>query len=269
MTQPTLSVLDSSGTPRVINTANPNGQTTAANSLPVVLASDQTLPLPAGAATNASLVTIGNTQHTDLQALLTAVGITNTNVTALTASQHADLLDLLSTVDMTNAGVATLTASQHADLQALLTAIGATNTGVAALTIAQHADLVAILTAIGVTNTSLASLTTAQHADLVALLAKVPGLPTGSNEVDRSGSTAVANTAQSIMAANAARKYFELQNLDATNTLYFRKDGNPAVVGAVGTFALMAGALYSGQATGSVSVVSTASGHKFSAVEVG
>lgn len=42
MAQPTLSVLDAVGATKTINTTNPNGQATAANSQPVVLASDQT-----------------------------------------------------------------------------------------------------------------------------------------------------------------------------------------------------------------------------------
>jgi glutamate/tyrosine decarboxylase-like PLP-dependent enzyme len=92
-------------------------------------------------------------------------------------------------------------------------------------------------------------------------------LPTGAGETDRSGSITAGGTAQTIMAANAARKYFELQNLDASNALYFRKDGSPAVVGASGSFALTAGGFYSGQSTGAVSVIGATTGQKFSAVE--
>jgi hypothetical protein len=125
MSQPFLSVLDAGGTARTIFTANPNGQANAANSQPVVLASDQALPLPVGAATDAS--------------------ITNA------------------------AGV--------------------------------------------------------NHADLVAVQNKLAVLPTGAAETDRSGSIAAGGTAQVAMAANAARKYFEMQNLDGSNVLYFRKDG--------------------------------------------
>lgn len=41
MPQPTLQVLDATSAPVTVNTINPNGQTTAANSQPVVLATDQ------------------------------------------------------------------------------------------------------------------------------------------------------------------------------------------------------------------------------------
>ena len=54
---PTIQVTQGTGT--TINTLPPAGQNSAAESLPVVLASDQTLPLPSGAATSA-LQTTGN-----------------------------------------------------------------------------------------------------------------------------------------------------------------------------------------------------------------
>ena len=103
-------------------------------------------------------------------------------------------------------------------------------------------------------------------------LANVP-LPTGGDETNRSGTATTANQAQTIMVANAGRKYFELQNLSATDFLWFRKDGSPAGVAAIGSVALApasatsVGGFYSGQATGAVSVASVTAGHPFSAVE--
>lgn len=123
MTQPTLSVLDSTGATRVINTANPNGQATATNSQPVVLASDQTLPLPTGAATNTAVTSFATANHTDLQALLTAIGVTNTDLTALTTAQHTDLAAILAkmvTGAATDANATAIGNTLHADLQALI-----------------------------------------------------------------------------------------------------------------------------------------------------
>ena len=54
MPQPTLIVVDGTGAQQTINTINPNGQATSANSNPVVLASDSTLPAQA-----VSLITDG------------------------------------------------------------------------------------------------------------------------------------------------------------------------------------------------------------------
>lgn len=71
MVQPSIQVLDAVGTPQTIKTINPNGQDTAANSQPVVLASDQTLPLPTGAATSA-LQTTGNTALGSIDTKLTS-----------------------------------------------------------------------------------------------------------------------------------------------------------------------------------------------------
>ena len=48
MTQPTILVKDANSTNQTVNTINPNGQTTAANSQPVVLASDQVSSISQG-----------------------------------------------------------------------------------------------------------------------------------------------------------------------------------------------------------------------------
>lgn len=111
------------------------------------------------------------------------------------------------------------------------------------------------------------------RAAAVPVSAAAMPLPTGSGETNRSGNVTTANQAQTIMAANAGRKYFELQNLSSTDFLWFRKDGQPAGVAATGSFALApasstsVGGFYSGQSTGAVSVVSVTAGHPFSAVE--
>jgi hypothetical protein len=240
MTQPTLSVLDSAGVQRTINTANPNGQATAANSLPVVLASDQVLPLAVGAATDANITAIGTTQHTDLVAILTKL-VSNPATDANLSSSAA----------------------------AIVTAIATMDTDLQALTVAQHTDLSAILgklTSGSATDANMTAIGATTHTDLTALLTKVPTLPTGASETNRAVTT-VANTAIQLMAANPNRKYFELQNLSTTTPLYFRKDGTNAAANTPGTFSLAPGAFYSGQSVGSISIISTIANHPFTAVE--
>jgi len=350
MTQPTLAVTDANNVKQTIFTANQNGQANLANSQPVALASDTVLPLPIGAATEATLLALKTAQHTDLQALLTAVGVTNSDLVALTTAQHvdltalvtkivaggatdanvsafastnhADLVGIATAIGITNTDLIAMTsanhndmvnllarlvtggatdaminavgATNHADAQALLTAIGATNTAVATLATAnhtdltgvlakmvagaatdanltaigtvQHADLVSIVAAIGVTNADIVAAMAANHTDLTALINKVPVLPSGTGEIDHSGTIAVAGTAQTIMQTNTFRKYFELQNLDPATPLWFRKDGLSATIGP-GSLSLAAGGFYSGQSIGAVSIISTLAGHQFTALE--
>lgn len=88
----TITVKDATGNNQTINTINPNGLTTAANSQPVVIASDQaavpvsvaSLPLPAGSATaalqttaNSSLATIATNTGTSATAALQTTGNTS------------------------------------------------------------------------------------------------------------------------------------------------------------------------------------------------
>ena len=64
----TILVKDANGTNQTAALVASTGQTTAANSLPVVLASDQTLPLPTGAATAAGVAAVVTALGTPLQA---------------------------------------------------------------------------------------------------------------------------------------------------------------------------------------------------------
>jgi hypothetical protein len=296
MTQPTISVLDSGGVAHTINTTNSNGQAASADSQSVVLASDQTLPLPAGASTDAKLTSIGNTNHADLQALLAKVpslptgAASDANLTSIGNTNHIDLQAIATAVNVTNNDLAALLLktvdgaatdenltefanANHTDLAAILAKLvanPATDANASSIGNTLHSDLVALLNKAvpvgGSTDANMTAIGATNHADLLALLAKVPSLPTGASETNRNVTT-VANTAVQLMPANANRKYFELQNLSTTAPLYFRKDGNVAAVNGAGTFMLAPGGFYSGQSTGAVSIISTIANHSFSAVE--
>ena len=125
------------------------------------------------------------------------------------------------------------------------------------------------------TDTQLRAGAVTVHVDNQPTQIQVSNFPaTAGAETNRSGNVATANQALTIMAANAGRKYFELQNLSLTDFLWFRKDGQPAAVNSPGSFALgpasstSVGGFYSGSSTSAVSVVSVTAGHPFSAVEV-
>lgn len=93
--------------------------------------------------------------------------------------------------------------------------------------------------------------------------------------VDRSGTIAVANTAQVLAVANTSRQGLELQNMD-TGTLeglWYNPTG-VAVVGGVGSFELAAagGPQFPGGfakiiTSNQVSIIATTAGHKFTAIE--
>lgn len=94
---------------------------------------------------------------------------------------------------------------------------------------------------------------------------------------DRSGTVAAGGTSQALMAANAARQGWTLQNIDYTNTgeaLWYNPTGGAAGVGTPGSFALAAGssiAFPGGAAQGvtsnAINVVAATTGHKYSAIE--
>jgi hypothetical protein len=109
MTFPTATVTP--GTGLTINTLPNAGQTTAANSLPVVLASDQALALPTGASTaanqatgNTALATINTTLGTPMQATggsVTANAGTNLNTSALALETGGNLAAILTKLGAT------------------------------------------------------------------------------------------------------------------------------------------------------------------------
>jgi len=204
-----------------------------------------------GGATDVNLTTIGRTNHNDLVAVKDATTAVGTKIPNVGKKAASGSLPVVLATDTT-----------------LPLPIGAaTEDTLAALKLEHHDDLVALLAALNLTHADLAHLTEVQQAGVQALLNKSVTLPTGAAETNRSGTVAAANTAQTIMAANPARKYFELQNLDASVTLWFRKDGGAAVAGAPGTLSLAPGAFYSGQAVGAVSIISSLVNHPFTAVE--
>lgn len=187
------------------------------------------------------------------------------------AEGHSESGESRPTNGATEDTLALFKAAQHTDSQALLAklTLGATEDTIAAFKVAQHTDsqaLLAKLTA-GAKEETLAALRVDQHVDLQALLTKLTLLTAGTEETDRSGSIPTANTAKVIMPANPARKYFELQNLDAAATLWFRKDGTAAAINAPGNLSLAPGGFYSGQAVGAVSAISALAGHKYTALE--
>jgi hypothetical protein len=128
MAQPTLTVKDAFSANILINTINPNGQATAANSGPVVIASDQSkIPVTLQ---NASAVAIGSLgTGTGVEGLLVAAGATefffstaNSSTAQLAAAAtftgaiesiiNAQAISLLVTSDQTG----TLTLKQYIDL---------------------------------------------------------------------------------------------------------------------------------------------------------
>jgi hypothetical protein len=204
-----------------------------------------------GGATDANMTTIGRTTNSHLAAVKDATTAMSAKIPVLGVTASENSLPVVLATDQTLP----------------LPSGAATEDTLSALKAAQHIDLLAVLSAVNVTHADLVALTANQHADLTALLNKQSTLPTGSPEVDRSGTIAAANVAQTAMAANALRKYFELQNLDSAVSLWFRKDSGVAAVGAPGSLSLAPGGFYTGQSTGALSVASTLAGHKYTALE--
>lgn len=107
----TISVLDSTGATQTVAKVVATGSTTSANSLPVVIASDQaavpvsaaTLPLPTGAATAAGVAAIVTALGTPAQAggAVTVAGV----ATAANQTSGAQLLQLVSSTAQATAGI--------------------------------------------------------------------------------------------------------------------------------------------------------------------
>ena len=77
MAQPTLAVLDKDSLPVTIFTINPNGSTTAANSQPVVIASDQgTIPVSNASGATSANQTTSNASLSSIDTKLTSVATT-------------------------------------------------------------------------------------------------------------------------------------------------------------------------------------------------
>jgi hypothetical protein len=93
---------------------------------------------------------------------------------------------------------------------------------------------------------------------------------------DASGTVTAANTAQTILAANAAMIEYRLQNLSLTHSLYFRDSGGNAVILAPGSFGLSPGSgagtlqapggTVQSDAPAGLSVISGLAGHPYSLV---
>jgi hypothetical protein len=91
--------------------------------------------------------------------------------------------------------------------------------------------------------------------------------------VDCSGAIATGGTAQTVFGTASGRQGFQIQNLDTTEPLWISITGT-AVAGAVGSFALAAGATTTFAGVGSyyspfgfntaLSVVAATTAHKFS-----
>lgn len=103
----------------------------------------------------------------------------------------------------------------------------------------------------------------------VAVTSAVAPSPTVIAYTDRSGAIAAGNTAQQAMAANAVRKTLIIENVDASEDLWF----NFGVVAVIGqpSFKLLPGGSYSspsGVVSGQlVSVIAATTGHQYTAKE--
>ncbi len=87
--------------------------------------------------------------------------------------------------------------------------------------------------------------------------------------VDRSGALTVGGTAQTLMAANPARRGYRVQNLSSTDL--WINDKGQAATAAPPSIKLVAGALYEspawGASNGSISIFGVATGQAFEAME--
>jgi hypothetical protein len=139
MVQPTLNVVDRDLIDVTVNTINPNGATTSANSQPVVIASDQSavpvsvasLPLPSGAATsakqdtaNASLASIDGKTLVAGQALMAA-----SMPVTIASNQSALDVNVASIALPTGASTSANQATEIASLASIDGKITAVNTG--------------------------------------------------------------------------------------------------------------------------------------------
>lgn len=92
---------------------------------------------------------------------------------------------------------------------------------------------------------------------------------------DRSGTIAAGGVAQQLMAANAARRGWAIQNIDETILEEIRYSlTGAATLAAVGSFAIAAsgganfpGGYAQGVGTGAISIIAATIGHKFTAIE--
>jgi hypothetical protein len=109
----------------------------------------------------------------------------------------------------------------------------------------------------------------ATDAQMRATPLAVASTPTNGSLADRSGTITAANTAQNAIAANASRRGFSVQNLHATDPLYFNQSGT-ATTGA-GSTKLAAGAYFESPVgaagVAAVSVLSATAGLAFTAKE--
>lgn len=131
---PTISVLDAAGAAQNLEKPNGNGQATMANSRPVVIASDQVLPLPTGAATEATLAA----QSAKLPATL---GIK----TAVGSLSIAPASDAVFAVTMGAVPVGAATEATLAAQSAKLPATLGIKTAVGSLSIAPASDAAFVL----------------------------------------------------------------------------------------------------------------------------
>lgn len=94
-------------------------------------------------------------------------------------------------------------------------------------------------------------------------------VPTQGSLIDKSGALAAGNTAEDAAAANTTRKYLFIQNIDATEDLWFNlgvtavADKPSMRLGPGDTFVMEASFV----STGKVSVIAATTGHKWVAKE--
>lgn len=112
-------------------------------------------------------------------------------------------------------------------------------------------------------------------ATVVAGRQNVRSLAAQFTAVDRSGTIATGNLSQTLMAANAARQGYLIQNLDTTGeSLWYNPTGGAAAANTVGSFCLTPGSTVQfvggaaqGVTSNQINVVAATAAHKFSAIE--
>jgi hypothetical protein len=85
----------------------------------------------------------------------------------------------------------------------------------------------------------------------------------GKTPTDASGTIATGGVAQTALTANSSRSRFRLQNIDATENLYFNDMGATATQNQ-GSFLLTPYGFYEGNSQSAISVLAATTGHKFS-----
>lgn len=274
-------------------TQSVSGSISIAN-LPATQAISATaLPLPAGAATDASLGTLGATPPalpggaTGIMGLLRWIGTLFASlITTATGNAYRVVL-----VDPTSGNGSLVQAFHNADNQIVgLTSYGLMTGGVDQLINASgNLDRKRAVSGDGMFATGLAAevpmlwngttfdrasngagvAAKAQRVVLASDQAAIPVYRSGAPYTDRSGTINAGGTAQVLATANAARRGFRIMNLSVAD-LWINDKGAPAAIGQP-AFKIVPGALYEsphfGASTAALSIYGATTGQAFEAME--